>query len=208
VTKRNLAIPVGVLLLSVFAGPNAPPAAAQSQQPPTVAVANFESAINDYSRMHRRLEKLVGEITINSSVASINRSMQALAAAIRVERSNAQQGDLFTPALARELRTRVNDALLEHGFTPDDVLAGEQADRLEPRVFRLRVNDTFPWILASAMFPCVIDALPPLPSELQYRIVRRDLLLIDVHASLVVDILPDVLIDTTDPYERGNIREP
>lgn len=204
-TKRNPALSVSVLLLSVFIG--AATTAAQSPQPSTPATAAFVAAINDYSRMHRRLERLTGEITINSSAESINRSMQALAAAIRVERSNAQQGDLFTPALARELRARVDVALLEHGFTALDILASEQADRLEPRVFRLRVNDTFPWILASAMFPCVIDALPPLPLELQYRIVGWDLVLIDVHASLIVDILPGVLIDPTDPYERGNIRE-
>jgi hypothetical protein len=43
------------------------------------------------------------------------------------------------------------------------------------------------------MFPCLIDALPPLPSELQYRMVGGDLVLIDVHASVVVDILTNVL---------------
>ena len=44
------------------------------------------------------------------------------------------------------------------------------------------------------MFPCVVDVLPALPSELQYRIVGRDLVLTDVHASVVVDILANVLI--------------
>ena len=43
------------------------------------------------------------------------------------------------------------------------------------------------------MFPCVIQALPELPPELQYRIVGTDLILIDVHASLIVDILPSAL---------------
>lgn len=47
------------------------------------------------------------------------------------------------------------------------------------------------------MFACVIEALPPLPAELQYRIVGDDLVLIDVHASLVVDILPRALLDLT-----------
>ena len=59
---------------------------------------------------------------------------------------------------------------------------------------RLQVNDTAPWILGVTMFPCLVDALPALPPVLQYRIVSRDLVLIDVHASLVVDILTNVLI--------------
>jgi hypothetical protein len=44
----------------------------------STAVADFNVAISDYVAMHRRLERLVGP------------------------RSSAQQGDLFTPALARE----------------------------------------------------------------------------------------------------------
>jgi hypothetical protein len=58
------------------------------------------------------------------------------------------------------------------------------------------------------MFPCVIQALPPLPPELQYRIVGDDLFLVDVHASLIVDILPGALTDLTarDPRPQGGVR--
>ena len=34
-------------------------------------------------------------------------------------------------------------------------------------------------------------------SNLKYRTVGDDLLLIDIHASLIVDILPSVLLDPT-----------
>jgi hypothetical protein len=57
------------------------------------------------------------------------------------------------------------------------------------------VNGAFPWAIGSAMFPCVTTALPPLPPELQYRVVGRDLVLIDLHANLIVDILPFALTD-------------
>ena len=39
------------------------------------------------------------------------------------------------------------------------------------------------------MWSSVLAALPPLPHELQYRFVGRDLVLVDTHADLVVDIL-------------------
>lgn len=43
------------------------------------------------------------------------------------------------------------------------------------------------------MIPCILQALPPLPPELEYRMVGTDLILIDVHAGLIVDILPYAL---------------
>jgi len=43
------------------------------------------------------------------------------------------------------------------------------------------------------MWPCIIEALPPLPDELQYRTLGRDLVLVDVHANLVLDILREAL---------------
>jgi hypothetical protein len=46
------------------------------------------------------------------------------------------------------------------------------------------------------MFPCVLQALPPLPPELHYRIVGSTLVLIDVHADLIVDVLPYALVTT------------
>ena len=154
-------------------------------------------ATRDYAAMHHRLELIVGPITLDRSVESINRSIQALAASIRAERPDARQGDLFTRALGHELRARISDALLEHGFTADDVHRGAQATGIEPFTVHLQINGTFPWVLGAVMLPCLIEALPPLPTELQYRIVGNDLLLIDVHASLVVDILPNALADAT-----------
>jgi hypothetical protein len=51
------------------------------------------------------------------------------------------------------------------------------------------VNDRFAWAQGSFMPAFVLELLPPLPAELEYRFAGRDLVLIDVHAGLVVDIL-------------------
>jgi len=42
----------------------------------------------------------------------------------------------------------------------------------------------------STVPPSLLLTLPPLPSSLHYRFVRRDLILVDSVAQLVVDILP------------------
>jgi len=181
----------------LFMLPVTAPAQAQSTEPAVQAIAAFDDATHDYALMHRRLERQIGPIQLGTPVTEINRIIRELAAAIRAERADARQGDLFTPALAHLLRARINDALLEHRYTADDVRAAGRVDGVEYDRVGLQVNGTFPWLLAAAMFPCVIEALPPLPPELQYRIVGDDLVLIDIHASLIVDILPHALIDLT-----------
>ena len=170
---------------------------AQAPDLGTPAVQAFERATRDYVRMHRRLEAQIGAIHLNINVAELNRIIQELAAAIRAERPEAKQGDVFTPGLAPELRASIHNALRDNGLTPGDVRENERREAVDARAVTLRVNGTFPWVLASAMFPCVLAALPPLPPELQYRIVGDTLVLIDVHASLIVDLLPHALVETT-----------
>lgn len=160
-------------------------------------VRGFVAATREYAVMHRRIERQIGPIEITTSIDDINRKVEQLASAIRVERADAKQGDFFTPALGHELRARIDEALREHDFTAADVINSGRVDGIDYERIRLRVNGTFPWVLGVAMFPCVIEALPPLPAELQYRIVGADLLLLDVHASLILDILPSALAEMT-----------
>ena len=202
VPVRNAAT-VAAMAVVLSIGTTAAVTLAQSVTPVSPEVAAFTTATRHYVDMHRRLEQLVGPITLNSSVESINRSMKALATAIRAERPDARPGDLFTPALGRELRATVGGALLEHGLSATAVRTNELLAGIDPTTVHLRVNGTFPWGLGVSMLPCVIEALPPLPTELQYRIVGNDLVLIDVHASLIVDILPGILVDMT---AMGNLR--
>lgn len=189
-TARRRLWPVGPAIAAILLAATAAFSYAQGASEPVRA---FMAATRDYAQMHRSLERQIGPIEITTSIDQINRIIQQLASAIRAERPDAKQGDFFTPALAPELRARINEALLADDFTADDVIRAGRVDGIDYERVALRVNDTFPWILGTAMFPCVIQALPELPPELQYRIVGTDLVLIDVHASLIVDILPSAL---------------
>jgi len=51
----------------------------------------------------------------------------------------------------------------------------------------------------SLMPPCLLAALPPLPDELQYRFLSRDLILWDLHPGLIVDFIPWAPTETTVP---------
>jgi hypothetical protein len=192
--KRPLAAVLGALMLAGAAGA----ASAQRQAPDNLAVQQFTQATRDYAWLHRRLENTLEPMEVTADPAAIHRAIQELAAAIRAARPDAAQGDLFTPALAPELRARMARALASHGYTPADVRAAERADGVDPAMVALRVNGAFPWVYGTAMFPCVLQALPALPPELQYRIVGDTLVLVDVHASLIVDLLPGVLAELTE----------
>lgn len=174
-----------------------PAGTAYGQDSASESVRTFVAATRDYVSMHRRLEEEIGTIQITTSVDEINRIIHQLAVSIRAERSGAKQGDFFTTALAHELRGTIDEALRAHDFSAADVINAGRADGIDYGRIPLHVNDTFPWVLSAAMFPCVLEALPPLPPELQYRIVGTDLLLLDVHASLILDILPSALADLT-----------
>lgn len=90
--------------------------------------------------------------------------------------AEARQGEFFTPALQVVLRARIERALRAHAQTAVDVHGAELATG-----FALR--------------PCILAALPSLPSELEYRMAGRDLVLFDRHASLIVDSLPGAVPD-------------
>ena len=63
-----------------------------------------------------------------------------------------------------------------------------------PKGLKVDVNGIYPTTIPLATFPpALLRKLPDLPPELEYRIVGRSLILRDVKANLIVDILRDVV---------------
>lgn len=149
---------------------------------------HFNVSIQQYVQLHRQIERQLPPLRARSDAHEIVESSNAMASALQTIRAGAREGNIFTPAVASLLRSRIAEALDARGFTAEQVIAAslEEADAEAPLP---AVNGRFPWRRGAEMWPCVLNALPTLPDELQYRIVGRDLVLIDVHANLVVDIL-------------------
>ena len=122
----------------------------------------------------------------------IHAATEARAGAIAAARADARIGDVFTTEVQDPLRDRIRNALADHGYSEGDMLLFINQDS-DPRAV-VAVNGAFPWAFGSAMVPpCVIAALPPLPAGLEYRFARTALVLVDVDANLIVDILSEVL---------------
>jgi hypothetical protein len=188
------------VLLIVAAGPCA------AQTVPVTddeAIQQFQQAADEYVLMHRYLERQLPSVKVTADTETLRQAIAAMAAAIRMARSEAKQGDLFSPAVAEVLRYRIARSLQRRGLTPFDVRADQLADTGPVGMPVLTVNGSFPWKLAAGMNPAVLQALPPLPPELQYRMIDSDLVLIDVHAGVIVDILPYALAYSEDVRLEG-----
>jgi NhaA family Na+:H+ antiporter len=153
-----------------------------------IALRHFTSAIDSYVHLHRRLEAKLPPMRLTERAQDIFEASDAMAAAIRRARPDAREGDMFDSAARAFIRTRIADTLAARGIRPADLIAVnvEEADEHAPQPV---VNGRFPWMRAAGLWPCVLAALPGLPEELEYRMVGSDLVLVDVHANLVVDVL-------------------
>jgi hypothetical protein len=69
----------------------------------------------------------------------------------------------------------------------------------------LQVNEQYPQVSAmQSTPPTLLSNLPKLPSEIEYRIVGRELVLLDTASNLIIDLLPDALPARQDSAPRNN----
>jgi hypothetical protein len=156
--------------------------------PDDAALAELSSRIDAYVALHRRLEGPVPTIQSSGDADEVRRAVEALGSKIRKARQDARQGAIFTPAVAALIRVRIDTGC---GGDLDAVHAAAH-DEIPPMP-RAVVNGHWPGPAMTFMSPRVLCQLPPLPEELEYRFVNRDLVLWDAHADVVVDVLPGAL---------------
>ena len=153
------------------------------------AIEQFKERVNAYMEFRSDFVEMVPPLHVSDDPAVSEAASDGLAGALRAARPQARQGDIFAPGIDAAFRTRIHDALWRHRYPPDELLR-EIESEAPRRPAGLAVNDRFDWSYGALMPGFLIAALPPLPVELQYRFVGADLVLVDVDARLVVDILP------------------
>jgi hypothetical protein len=176
---------MGALALLLLLGVNPPTQPAE--QPPS-ATAEFLKRVQDYSSLHRRVVDKIGKLDPTKSPGEIALREKTFGEAMIAARPNAKPGDLFAPAAA-SFR-----AIIRNEFKQRSPLAIEDRKDAQEELpdFVPMVNHLYPTTYALATFPPgVLRQLPALPKPLEYRFVRRYLILRDAEANLIVDVLPD-----------------
>ena len=157
------------------------------------ALTEFDARIDNYVALHRRLERSLPPEQLFDDWEEMSEARDDLADAIRDARPHARPGDIFFPGFREVVTKRVEETLARADYDLAAVL-GAINDEVVPGGPRVKVNRRFPWEhVGAAMWPALLQVLPALPRELEYRFVGRDLVLVDIHADLVVDILKEAL---------------
>ena len=161
--------------------------ALQAVDPDQAAFRPFNDAVARYVALQKRIRAEVPGLTPNSTAKELTDASDRLAAAIRRARPRAAQGEFFDAEATRVIRERISAELR----SPATTVAIESIDDESPPVIRPSIHLRFPEASELATMPAsILGLLPPLPSELEYRIIGEYLILRDVGAGLIIDFIP------------------
>jgi hypothetical protein len=162
------------------------------------AVDRFNQSIREYVQMRERIEKTMPPLEVSSDWRRIETAVDARAAAIQKARPYAKPGDVFGENADAALGGTIVKALTDRGYDIAALLADKDEDEEVPAgTPRPRVNMPYPAAWGRWVYPAILGALPVLPEPLEYRLVGRDLVLVDADANLVIDILENALAAPT-----------
>ena len=184
------------LCLSVVAAPaTGQTEAAKPQEQQTAkqlrVFKEFADLVQQYVDLHRKLEASLPALGPKEPQEKIVERQKALSGRIKEARAAAKRGDIFAPEIAEEFRHLIRQELQgpKGSNSRKTIRDGEP---IKPR--RLRVNDLYPEALpTTTMPPSLLLNLPQLPKEVEYRIVGRDWVLLDIEANLIVDFIHEAL---------------
>ena len=156
-------------------------------------LTEFEKRLDAYKELHSKVDDAIDPVDETANKQLIAAQREQFAKAIREARPNARPGDLFTKSAAPELKNIIKKTLAGPGGTRmRSTILGEGNPKSKESTVSpaLKVNAVYPTgAPVSTMPPPLLIALPELPEALEYRFVGRHLILRDVKADLIVDIL-------------------
>ena len=152
------------------------------------AIKEFLKRIDAYVALHKKAEDTLPALPKQTDPKQIDQHERALGRLIQEARKGAKQGDIFTPqmqALVRRLMVPVFRGA-DGAHVKAEILDNEYKGSVT-----LTPNGRYPdEIPVSTVPPQVLQNLPKLPEELEYRFVRQNLIVFDPHAHLIPDWVP------------------
>ena len=154
------------------------------------AIDAFDKQVKDYIALRNKVRESAPKLSKDSTPEQIHAYKTALELSLRNARPNAKRGEFFLPATADFIRRTLK---LE--------FQGKDRQELREKVFEtetkgvvLRVNYPYAQSAEMSEMPAtLLSKLPPLPKELRYRVVGRNMLLVDRESEVIIDFMPEAL---------------
>jgi hypothetical protein len=170
------------------------PAPAPAATAPTPAAPSdpgsqaFLAAVKEYWALRSKVDDSVPQLTETSDPTKIAARERALGDALIKARANAKEGDVFVKPFIPVLQRIIKADFAKRTAAERKALSVEL-----PKGIVVKINSTYPTTIPLATFPPnLLVRLPELPDQLEYRIIHRHLILRDVRANYVIDMVPNV----------------
>jgi len=182
-----------LLFVALVAAPlvSAPPLApaVQANNRDAQALADFQSRVKNYLAMRQKATAGTPALSDKATPEQIEAHQRALGQLVMAARKGARKGDLFGADMTTLVRR-----LLSPIFKGPDGAAIRSAILEEPQPVVPAINTRYPDdVPVSTMPPIILKALPKLDETLEYRFIGRHLILMDVPAHLIVDIVDNAM---------------
>jgi len=153
-------------------------------------VEEFQKAAGAYIQLRDKAASTVKPVSKDATPQQLDDNQIQTLRAVAAARVNAKPGDVFHPAFQEYLRGRLKQVFAG----PDGKALRSSILDENPVGTSVRINGPYPEQLPlTTMPPQVLEALPKLPKDLEYRFVGGRLILYDAHAHMVIDYIDRVL---------------
>jgi len=149
--------------------------------------------LREYVDLHLKLERSLPNLPKEATPEQIDKNERALEQLVREARATAKPGDIFTPE-ARPVITRLLATIF--GGPDGQQLKASIMDEnpVDPVALKLTVNARYPDAVPLATIPPqVLQTLPKLTEDLEYRFIGDWLILLDNHAHVIADFIDNAL---------------
>jgi len=172
-------------------------AADQNANADALILADFQKRIDAYMAIRKEAEKDAPPIKETNNPGEIKAAQEGLGAKIRAARADAKPGDVLTPEIRNKFRRLMYPVVQgTSGHEIKEELSEDVHERDEgtPKRVPLKVNATYPeGNPLPTTPPNVLQNLPKLPEQLEYRIWNKNLIIRDVQANIIVDFIPNAI---------------
>jgi hypothetical protein len=188
--RARFAIPLALLLsfvLSASVHAQRKPANKPPANPQALTISKFQNRVKTYVEQRNKLDDSLKDVPYQTDPASADRHQRALQKLVQTSRSSAKPGDIFTPDMQQLVRQLLRPIFAgKDGRQIRDEIHDNEYKGNAPLVVNARYPDEVP---LSTVPPQVLQALPKLPGELEYRFIGTNLILFDPHAHIIVDYM-------------------